>query len=187
MPCLTYHEAIPGHHLQIALEQESPDTRLFKSLFFFTGFGEGWALYAERLAQEHGFYKDARTRIGYLKSELFRAIRLVLDAGLHYKRWTRDQALQYMRDNNGSGWYGEIDRYVCWPGQACAYKIGELKFVELREKTRNALAGKFNLKDFHSEILKRGSLPLAMLEQIVDDYIKERTKPRPITPEVRKD
>jgi len=187
MPCLTYHEAIPGHHLQIAIEQESPDTRSFKNLFFFTGFGEGWALYAERLAQEYGFYKDARSRIGYLKSELFRAIRLVLDTGLHYKRWTRDQALQYMRENNGSAWSGEIDRYICWPGQACAYKIGELKFVELREKARAALVGKFDLRDFHAEILKRGSLPLAMLEQIVDDYIKERTKPRPITPDVRKD
>lgn len=187
MPCLTYHEAIPGHHLQIALEQESPDTRLFKSLFFFTGFGEGWALYAERLAKEYGFYRDTRTRISYLKSELFRAIRLVLDTGIHYKRWTRDQALQYMKENNDWAWTGEIDRYVTWPGQACAYKIGELKIVELREKTKTALAGKFNLRDFHDEILKRGSMPLAMLEQIVDDYIKERTKPRPITPDLNND
>jgi uncharacterized protein (DUF885 family) len=187
MPCLTYHEAIPGHHLQIALEQESPDTRLFKSFLFFTGFGEGWALYAERLAKEQGFYRDTRTRIGYLKSELFRAIRLVLDTGLHYKRWPRDQALQYMRDNYGSGWYGEIDRYVTWPGQACAYKIGELKIVELREKARQALGNKFDLKDFHTEILKRGSMPLAMLEQIVDEYIKTKSQDRPITPDLKKD
>jgi len=187
MPCLTYHEAIPGHHLQIALEQESHDTRLFKSFFFFTGFCEGWALYAERLAKEYGIYRDVRARIGYLKSELFRATRLVLDTGLHYKRWTRDQALQYMRENNDWGWYPEIDRYVTWPGQACAYKIGELKIVELREKARRALGEKFDLKDFHSEILKRGSMPLAMLEQIVDDYIKAQSPTRPLTPDLKKD
>jgi uncharacterized protein (DUF885 family) len=187
MPCLTYHEAIPGHHLQIALEQESPDTRLFKAFFFFTGFGEGWALYAERLAKEFGFYRDARSRIGYLKSELFRATRLVVDTGLHFKRWTRDQAFEYMQENNGWCSYAEIDRYVTWPGQACAYKIGELRIVELREKARRALGAKFDLKDFHSEILKRGSMPLAMLEQIVDDYIKAKSQARPLTPDLKKD
>ncbi len=174
MKSLAYHEAIPGHHFQIAIEQESPNSRLFKNLFFFTGYVEGWALYAERLAREYGFYSDIHTLIGYLKSELFRAARLVVDTGVHHKKWTREKAFEYMLENVGWASWPEIDRYILWPGQACAYKIGELKIIELREKTRQELAENFNIKDFHSVVLKNGSVPLEILEQLVNDYIKEK-------------
>lgn len=172
MKTLAYHEAIPGHHFQIAIEQESPNFRLFKSLFFFTGYGEGWALYAQKLAKEYGFYKNIHSLLGYLHSELFRAARLVVDTGIHYKRWTREKAYQYMVDNLGGGFYGEIDRYIVWPGQACAYKTGELKVLELRERAKKELGEKFDIKDFHTVVLKHGSIPLEILEQLVDEYIK---------------
>jgi uncharacterized protein (DUF885 family) len=172
MKALTYHEAIPGHHFQMALEQESPDSRLFKALFFFTGFVEGWALYAEKLAKEYGCYTDIHSKISALRSELFRAARLVVDTGIHAKKWTRDQALQYMFDNVGWGWYGEIDRYIAWPGQACAYKIGELKILELRKRAKTELGEKFDIKDFHEVVLKYGSVPLDVLEEIVNEYIE---------------
>ncbi len=172
MKTLAYHEAIPGHHFQIALEHESPDFRLFKSIFFFTGYTEGWALYAEKLANEYGFYNNVHSLLGYLRSELFRAARLVVDTGIHYKRWTREQAFQYMLINVGWASYGEIDRYIVWPGQACAYKIGELKILELRERAKKELGDKFDIKEFHSVILKYGSMPLEILKQLVDNYMK---------------
>ncbi len=175
MKTLAYHEAIPGHHFQIALEHELPDVRLFKSLFFFTGYVEGWALYAEKLAKEYGFYDDIYSLIGYLSSELFRAVRLVVDTGIHSKKWTREQTYQYMLKNLGWGFYGEIDRYIVWPGQACAYKIGELKILELRERAKRELGDRFDIKDFHTVILKHGSVPLEILEQLVEEYI-ENTK-----------
>ena len=171
MKTLTYHEAIPGHHFQIALEHESPDSRLFKSLFFFTGYVEGWALYAEKLAKEYGFYIDIYSLIGYLQSELFRAVRLVVDTGIHSKKWTREQAYQYMLENLGWGSFGELNRYIVWPGQACAYKVGELKIVELRERAKEELGDRFDIKDFHTVILKHGSVPLEILEQLVEEYI----------------
>jgi uncharacterized protein (DUF885 family) len=172
MKTLTYHEAIPGHHFQIAIEQESPHSRLFRSLAHFTGYLEGWALYAEKLAKEYGFYDDVHSKLGNLRSELFRAARLVVDTGLHAKKWTREQAFDYMRNNVGWGSYGEINRYIVWPGQACAYKIGELKILELRERAQKELGGKFDIKDFHTVVLEHGSVPLEILEQLVDIYIK---------------
>ena len=172
MKSLTYHEAIPGHHFQFAIEHESPDFRLFKSLFFFTGYAEGWALYAEKLGKEYGFYDDIHSLIGCLRSELFRAVRLVVDTGIHYKKWTREQTYQYMMDNCGWSSYRQIDRYIVWPGQACAYKIGELKILELREKAKKELGERFDIKDFHSVILKQGSVSLEILEQLVDEHIK---------------
>ncbi len=172
MKSLAYHEAIPGHHFQFAIEQESPDFRLFKSLFFFTGYAEGWALYAEKLGKEHGFYDDIHSLIGCLRSELFRAVRLVVDTGIHYKKWTREQTYQYMMDNCGWSSYRQIDRYIVWPGQACGYKIGELKILELREKAKKELGERFDIKDFHSVILKQGSVSLEILEQLVDEHIK---------------
>jgi len=171
MKTLAYHEAIPGHHFQFALEHESPDSRLFKSLFFFTGYVEGWALYAEKLAKEYGFYTDIYSLIGYLQSELFRAARLVVDTGIHSKKWTREQAYQYMLENLGWGSFGELDRYIVWPGQACAYKVGELKILELRERAEEELGDRFDIKDFHTVILKHGSVPLEILEQLVEEYI----------------
>ncbi|UCG91377.1 MAG: DUF885 domain-containing protein [candidate division WOR-3 bacterium] len=172
MKALAYHEAIPGHHFQIALERESPDSRLFKALFFFTGYTEGWALYAEKLAKEYGYYDDTHSLIGYLSSELLRAIRLVVDTGIHWKKWTSEEAYYYIVRNYGRTWYSQIVRYIVWPGQACAYKVGELKIVQLREKARQALGERFDIKDFHSVILQHGSVPLEILEQLVDDYIK---------------
>ena len=171
MPTLTYHEAIPGHHFQFAIQQESSENRLFRNLFFFTGYVEGWALYAEKLGMENGWFEDSYTKLGYLSSELLRAVRLVLDTGLHYKKWSRDQAYGYMIENLGWGSYRSIDRYIIWPGQACAYKIGELKILELRKRTKKALKKQFDIKEFHKIILEHGSVPLDILEQLVDDYI----------------
>ena len=172
MKTLAYHEAIPGHHFQIALEQELPDVRLFKALFSFTGYTEGWALYAEKLAKEYGFYNDTYSLIEYLRSELLRAARLVVDTGIHSMNWTRDRAYRYMLNNVGWSSYKQIDRYIVWPGQACAYKIGELKILELRERAKTALGDKFDIKKFHSVVLKHGSVPLDILEQLVDEYIE---------------
>ncbi len=172
MKALTYHEAIPGHHLQMALEQEHSEARLFKALFFFTGYVEGWALYAEKLAGEYGFYGDTESLIGYLRSELFRALRLVIDTGIHYKKWTREMAYEYLQSNLGWASYSEIDRYIIWPGQACAYKIGELKLLELRAKVKEILRDEFDIREFHDIVLKHGSVPLAVLERLVEEYVK---------------
>ncbi|MBE0434129.1 DUF885 domain-containing protein, partial [candidate division WOR-3 bacterium] len=174
---LAYHEAIPGHHLQIALEQEAPDARFFKALFFFTGYVEGWALYAERLAGEYGFYRDTPSTIGYLRSELFRAARLVIDTGIHHRKWSRERAYHYLLDNVGWSSYSEIDRYITWPGQACAYKVGELKILKLRERARSALGDRFDIRKFHDIVLQNGSVPLALLEQTVDSYVSAIRNP----------
>jgi len=178
MKALTYHEAIPGHHLQIALEQEHTDARLFKTLFFFTGYVEGWALYAEKLALEQGYYDNTTSIIGYLRSELFRALRLVVDTGIHCKKWTREQASQYLLDNIGWSSYSEIDRYIMWPGQACAYKVGELKILQLRDRAQSALGKRFDIKEFHDIVLQHGSVPLAVLERLVDDYVESSVNPQ---------
>ncbi len=171
MKALTYHEAIPGHHLQIALEQEHSEARMFKALFFFTGYVEGWALYAEKLAGEYGFYNDTESVIGYLRSELFRALRLVIDTGIHYKKWTREKAYEYLLSNLGWGSYSEIDRYIVWPGQACAYKIGEMKLLELRTRVRSKLGDEFDIRKFHDVVLRHGSVPLTLLESLVEEFI----------------
>ncbi|MDQ7797442.1 MAG: DUF885 domain-containing protein [Candidatus Edwardsbacteria bacterium] len=175
MATLAYHEAIPGHHFQIALQQEMPDNRIFKALFFIPGFGEGWALYSERLAKEQGWLPDAYSRLGYLNSELFRAVRLVVDTGIHQKRWTLQQAAGYMQDNLGWAGYGELGRYSVWPGQACSYKVGELKIVEMRERTKAKLGGKFDIKEFHRMVLQQGSIPLEMLEKLTEDFIRRNS------------
>ncbi len=172
MNALAYHEAIPGHHLQMALEQEQSEARLFKALFFFTGYVEGWALYAEKLAGEYGFYGDTLSFIGYLRSELFRAMRLVIDTGIHYKKWTRQQAYDYLMRNLGWSSYSEVDRYIMWPGQACAYKVGQLKILELRDRAKQVLGDRFDIKEFHHTILRYGSVPLAVLERLVNGYIE---------------
>jgi uncharacterized protein (DUF885 family) len=172
MKALAYHEAVPGHHLQIALEQEQSEARIFKTLFFFTGYVEGWALYAEKLAEEKGFYDNTHSLIGYLRSELFRALRLVIDTGIHHKRWTREQAYTYLLDNLGWSDYSQIDRYIVWPGQACAYKVGELKILQLREHAKEILGDRFDIKEFHEAVLHYGSVPLDVLEQLVNDYIQ---------------
>jgi uncharacterized protein (DUF885 family) len=172
MKSLAYHEAIPGHHFQMAIEQEQTDARLFKVLFFFTGYVEGWALYAEKIAKEYGCYDNTYSLIGYLRSELFRALRLVIDTGIHYKKWSRDKAYNYLLNNLGWSSYSQIDRYIVWPGQACAYKVGELKILELRERAKKTLGNKFDIKEFHKVVLQHGSVPLDILEQQVDEYIE---------------
>lgn len=169
MRTLTYHEAIPGHHYQLALLQEMTGLPRFRQDRIFGGNSanpEGWALYAEQLAAEAGWYEgDIPGRLGQLNAELFRARRLVVDTGLHVKRWTRQQAIDYGIAAS------EVDRYVSIPGQACAYKIGQLKILELRARARAALGRKFAIKEFHNVVLRAGVVPLAVLETIVNDWI----------------
>lgn len=178
MKTLAVHEGIPGHHFQIAIQQELQGVPTFRKLLPFTVYAEGWALYTERLMAELGLYKDdPYSDLGRLQDELFRAIRLVVDTGLHYKRWTREEAIAYMSNNSGiaaSDVQAEIERYIVMPGQACAYKIGMLKLLELREKAKSELGDKFNLQDYHDVVLKNGSMPIAILERVVNRYIAER-------------
>jgi uncharacterized protein (DUF885 family) len=175
MKTLAYHEGIPGHHFQLAIAQELKGLPFFRRLVPFTAYAEGWALYAEKLAREIGMYRDdPYSELGYLDSELFRAVRLVVDTGIHHKRWTREQAIEYMEDHTASAHetvVSEIERYIVMPGQACAYKIGEIKMVELRQRVKQALGDRFDLRKFHDIVLKNGSMPLSILERVVEAYI----------------
>lgn len=174
MRTLTYHESIPGHHLQIAIAMELDGVPFFRRVLPFTAFTEGWALYAERLAGEQGFHPTPWDELGMLIDEAFRAVRLVVDTGIHAKRWTREQAIDFMEANTGkprSELVAEVERYIVMPGQACAYKMGQLRILELRERARRALGADFDLRDFHDVVLGGGSLPLEILERVVDDWI----------------
>jgi uncharacterized protein (DUF885 family) len=174
MRTLAYHEAIPGHHFQIGIAQTLDSLPTFRTLVPFTAYTEGWALYAEQLAWELGFQKDPYSNLGRLQAELFRAVRLVVDTGIHSKCWTREQAINYMEQTTGMGHtdvVSEIERYIVNPGQACAYKIGMMKILQLREKAKTALGNRFNLREFHHVMLKNGALPLNLLEKIVDEYL----------------
>jgi uncharacterized protein (DUF885 family) len=165
----TYHEAVPGHHFQIALQQELTEIPRFRRLGVFgrsAAFSEGWGLYAEKIAAEAGWYEgDPQGRLGQLYGELYRARRLVVDTGLHAKHWTRQQAIDYGMPVN------EVERYVVLPGQACAYKIGELEILRLRAKAQQALGARFSMKEFHNVVLRAGNVPLSVLGQVVEDYI----------------
>lgn len=175
MRTLAYHEAVPGHHFQIALQMEQEDLPFFRRLMPFTAFVEGWALYAEHLAWELGFLADPFDDVGRLRDELFRAVRLVVDTGIHHRRWSREQAIDYMLENTGmpeSEVVSEIERYFVMPGQACAYKIGMMKILELREKAKRELGERFDLRQFHRLLLTNGSMPLPLLERLVDDMIE---------------
>jgi uncharacterized protein (DUF885 family) len=167
---LVYHETVPGHHFQIALEMENEAQPRFRRIRAFGGISalsEGWGLYAERLAAESGWYDgDPEGLLGQLDAELFRARRLVVDTGLHAKRWTRQQAIDYGIEAS------EVERYVVNPGQACAYMVGELKILELREKAQRALGDRFAVKEFHAAVLAAGTVPLDLLEREVDAYIR---------------
>ena len=169
MRTLVYHEGVPGHHFQIALQRETDSLPRFRRDGIFSGgsaYAEGWALYAEQLATENNWYADdIKGRLGQLNSELFRARRLVVDTGLHTQKWTRQQAIDYGMPVN------EVERYVMLPGQACAYKIGQLKIRALRAKAEQALGAKFSIKQFHNLVLQTGNVPLAVLEQAVDDWV----------------
>lgn len=183
MEALTLHEAVPGHHLQIALAQELQGLPQFRRQDGHTVFVEGWGLYAESLGEDLGLYKDMYSKYGQLTMEIWRAIRLVVDTGVHAKGWSREQVMQYFRDNGPfteQQILNETDRYIAWPGQALAYKIGELKFKELREKSRVALGNKFDIRKFHDQLLGSGSLPLNVVEQKIQGWIeKEKTQVKP--------
>ena len=174
MRTLAYHEGVPGHHFQIAIAQELKELPFFRRLLPFTAYAEGWALYTERLAWEAGFQKNPLDNLGRLQAEMFRAVRLVVDTGMHHKRWSREQAIQYMLENTGMGEgdvTAEIERYLVNPGQALAYKVGMLKLLELREKARSELGAKFDIREFHDQVLKNGSMPMSILERVVGEYI----------------
>jgi len=168
MPTVAYHEGVPGHHWQISTAQELEDVPQFRKLIPFTAYIEGWALYAEWLAHDAGWYDgDPFGDIGRLQAEMFRAVRLVVDTGMHAKKWTREQAIQYMLDKTGQpegDVTGEIERYLVNPGQALAYKTGMLKILELREKMKQRLGDKFDLRQFHNVVLVNGAMPLPVLE-----------------------
>lgn len=178
MRTLAYHEGIPGHHFQIALQQELTGVPTFRKVLPFTAFAEGWALYTERLAWEAGFQKNPLDNLGRLQAEMFRAVRLVVDTGMHYKHWTREQSIEYMLEKTGmpeTDVTAEIERYLVMPGQALAYKVGMNKILELREKAKLELGDKFDIKSFHDVVLTGGSMPMALLEKRVDEWIA-RTK-----------
>jgi len=176
MRTLTYHEAIPGHHFQLAIQRSLDDLPFFRRLVPFSAYTEGWALYAERLAWEMGLLEDPYDNIGRLQSELFRSVRLVVDTGIHAMRWTREEAIDYMLANTGiaeSDVVAEIERYFVLPGQATAYKVGMAKIMELRELAETELGERFDIREFHSVILTNGSMPLYILEEVVRRYIDE--------------
>ena len=173
---LTVHEAMPGHHLQISINMEL-DLPKFRKYGGITAFVEGWGLYSEALGYDLGLYKDPYSEFGQLTYEMWRAIRLVVDTGMHYKDWSRDDSINYFLENSAKSKQdiiNEVDRYINWPGQALAYKIGQMKILELREKSQNALGEGFDIKEFHYEVLKRGALPLSTLEMYIDEWINSK-------------
>jgi len=176
---LFLHEAIPGHHYQISLQQENEDLPEFRRTLFYSAFGEGWALYSESLGKELGLYKDPYQYFGMLSAEMHRAIRLVVDAGMHSKGWTREEAIQYSLDHEAlsrAGVVAEIERYMAWPGQALSYKIGQLKIIELRNRAEEALGDSFDIKEFHNQILETGCVPLELLEKKMVHWIADESK-----------
>lgn len=175
---LTAHEASPGHHHQLALAQESTAIHPVRRLPLFSAYSEGWGLYAEQLADEMGVYQDDPFgRIGYLRSYMFRAARLVVDTGLHHKRWTREQGIDYMVDTLGdhrAAVTTEVERYCVWPGQATSYKIGQTQWLKLREAAKKKLGARFDIREFHDVALAAGTIPLAVLEQLLDNWVASK-------------
>ena len=176
IPVLTVHEAVPGHHFQISIAQELENVPTFRKYQGITAFVEGWGLYSEELGEYINLYDDPYDKFGQLTYDMWRAIRLVVDTGMHYKDWTREDAINLFLENSAKSILdieNEVDRYIAWPGQALAYKIGQLKILELRERAETELGDKYDIKDFHDEVLKRGSLPLDLLEYYIDEWINQ--------------
>jgi len=179
MATLAYHEGVPGHHFQIALKQELRGVPTFRKLLPFTAYSEGWALYAERLAKEAGFMEDPLDDLGRLQAEMFRAVRLVVDTGLHHQQWSRERAITYMRQRTGmpqGDVVAEIERYLVMPGQALAYKVGMEHILMLRGRAQAALGEDFDIREFHNVVLLGGAMPLTLLEQRVDRWVASRTQ-----------
>lgn len=180
LPTLTYHEGIPGHHLQLALNNEAGDLPLIRKVIGFSGYSEGWALYAEQLAVEMGMYdNDVLGHIGMLHDAIFRAVRLVVDSGMHSKRWTREQALKFYIDSIGDAEASaitEVERYCVWPGQASSYMVGKITWLNGRERAKKALGRKFDIRKFHDAGLLAGGTPLTVLDQVIDNYIAATKK-----------
>jgi uncharacterized protein (DUF885 family) len=176
LPTLTFHEGIPGHHLQGSVANEAGNLPLIRKTIWFSGYGEGWALYAEQLAGEMGMYDDDPLgHIGQLHDSMFRAVRLVVDSGLHAKRWTREQAVKYYVDTLGdqeASAITEVERYCVWPGQACSYMVGKLTWLKLRAQARAAMGPRFDIRKFHDAGLLSGPTPLDVLGRVIDGYVK---------------
>ncbi|MGI5310202.1 DUF885 domain-containing protein [Rheinheimera sp. WS51] len=177
LPALTLHEAVPGHHLQVALAREQSDLADYRRSFYTSAFGEGWGLYAEHLGLEMGFYQDPYSNFGRLTFEMWRAARLVVDTGMHTMGWSRQQAIDFLASNTALSMHNvttEIDRYISWPAQALSYKLGELTIKRLRAEAEQALGSNFDVREFHDAVLDNGSLPLAVLEQQIERYIRTK-------------
>jgi uncharacterized protein (DUF885 family) len=178
LPTLTYHEGIPGHHLQLSIQQEAK-LPLLRKISFFSAYIEGWALYSEQFADEMGMYADDPWgRIGYMHDAMFRGVRLVVDSGMHAMKWSREQAVKYFTQTLGdpeASAITEVERYCVWPGQACAYMLGKLDILRQRDKAKTALGAKFDIREFHDAVLLHGAVPLTILDKVVDNYIAAKS------------
>src|SRR5438552_1098872 len=179
MESTAYHEGVPGHHMQLSIAQEMPDLPKFRQNGGYTAYVEGWALYSEKLGKEVGFYQNPYNDYGRLQDEMLRAVRLVVDTGLHSKQWTRQQVVDFFHEHTAQDEIdvqNETNRYIVWPGQALGYKIGSLKITELRERARKELGDKFDIREFHDQVLANAALPLDVLEERIDSWIASKKK-----------
>ncbi|MGA2084516.1 MAG: DUF885 domain-containing protein, partial [Terracidiphilus sp.] len=179
---IAYHEGLPGHHLQFSIARELDDVPTFRKYGGYTAYSEGWGLYAERLGKDVGLYQDPYSDYGRLEADIWRAIRLVVDTGVHSRHWSREQMVQYFHDHSAideTSVQSEVDRYIAWPAQALAYKIGQLKILELRDNAKKALGGNFDIRAFHDQVLDSGALPLDVLSGRIDSWIAQQKAANP--------